>query len=49
MTTAKRFGLLLDLVLLAASLTTGGPVAEQVRMIGSSLNRVGSGGLESVG
>jgi CHASE2 domain-containing sensor protein len=33
MNTAKRFGLLLDLLLLAASLTTGGPVAEQVRIL----------------
>lgn len=33
MNTAKRFGLLLDLVLLAASLTTGGPVAAQVRTL----------------
>jgi hypothetical protein len=33
MNTAKRLGLLLDLLLLAASLTTGGPVAEQVRIL----------------
>jgi hypothetical protein len=34
MNNAKRFGLLLDLLLLAASVTSGGPVAEQVRTIG---------------
>ena len=34
MNAAKRFSLLVDLVLLAASIATGGPVAEQVRVIG---------------
>jgi hypothetical protein len=34
MNTAKRFSLLVDLVLLAASFAQGGPVAEQVRTIG---------------
>jgi hypothetical protein len=29
----KRLGLALDLALLAASLTTGGPIADQVKMI----------------
>jgi hypothetical protein len=33
MTNAKRFSLLVDLLLLAASITTGGPVGEQVRTI----------------
>jgi hypothetical protein len=33
MKTAKRLGLLLDFVLLAASLTTGGSVATQVRTL----------------
>lgn len=33
MNTAKRLGLLLDLLLLAASLSTGGQVAEQVRTL----------------
>lgn len=33
MTTAKRLSLLLDFVLLAASITTGGPVAAQVRTL----------------
>jgi hypothetical protein len=33
MKTAKRLGLLLDLVLLAASITTGGPIVPQVQAI----------------
>ena len=33
MNTAKRLSLLLDFLLFAASITTGGPVAEQVRII----------------
>jgi hypothetical protein len=34
MKTTKRLSLLVDLVLLAANLAQGGPVAEQVRMVG---------------
>jgi hypothetical protein len=33
MRTAKRFGLLLDLLLLATSLVGGGPIAVQLRII----------------
>ena len=33
MKTLKRLSLLLDLLLLAASLTTGGPIGTQVKMI----------------
>jgi hypothetical protein len=33
MKTAKRFGLLLDLLLLATSLAGGGPIAVQLRII----------------
>jgi hypothetical protein len=33
MKTAKRIGLLLDLLLLAANLVGGGPIGEQIRII----------------